>query len=120
MSETEHPEPAVAESSPEESAPPSQPARARRTPEAATRQSTQPAPQPPEESAAESPPQTPRDPAEFEGVAGVYVYEGEETTHPRIGQLVPGENDFSGVTHPEMLQAIQEYAQQSPEVFHKS
>jgi hypothetical protein len=40
---------------------------------------------------------------------GIYVYEGDsETYHTRLGKLVPGENDFSGLTHPEELQALQE------------
>jgi hypothetical protein len=40
---------------------------------------------------------------------GIYVYEGDsDTYHTVLGKLVPGENDFSGLTHPEELQALHE------------
>lgn len=67
---------------------------------------------PADDTVAGEPPEPPsRDPADYAGVAGVYIYEGSEPTqHTVLGELVPGENDFSGITHPEMLKALQELA----------
>jgi hypothetical protein len=51
---------------------------------------------------------------------GIYRYLGDAPTeHRRLGILVPGENDFSAVTHPEDLIAIRELVEADPPLLEK-
>lgn len=71
------------------------------TPQAGVEVSPAVAEAPPEPEPYEPPVVEPAEP-------GIYYYEGEGDlgTHPVLGDLVPGENDFSEETHPEKLMAI--------------
>jgi hypothetical protein len=94
MADQEHDEPVSAgeEVSPERVPPP-------------TTHEPQPSAEKPGESPGTDQPMAPAPPAE----PGTYWCDEESPgIHPILGQIVHGENDYSGVTHPDSLQAIGE------------